>query len=234
MPNEFLFSSNGEKPVVYLDDRELRSACVQKLFDMGAELQSKRLLIGDYVLSPRVCVERKTTADFESSIIDGRLFQQAGELVSNFQAAIICVVGEGFERIRPEALRGAFISLAVDYRLPLFFFDSEEELAEFIYALAFKEQLKKKTETALRFMKKKLTLSDQQQFIAESLPMIGPKTAKKLLTHFGSLQSLFTADEKQLRKAEGVGKARAQVIRKVISEKYGEEESEEVRQEKLG
>ena len=33
--------------------------------------------VGDYILTPEVCVERKTPADLASSLKTGRLFHQA-------------------------------------------------------------------------------------------------------------------------------------------------------------
>ncbi|MEK6924111.1 MAG: ERCC4 domain-containing protein, partial [Candidatus Micrarchaeota archaeon] len=129
------------KAVVLVDDRELKGAASRRLFELGAVLEPQRLPVGDFICSPRLCIERKTAADFESSVIDGRLFTQAAELSSSFTAAIVAVVGRNFERISPQACRGALLSLVADYRIPVLFFDSEGELAEFIFAAASREQL---------------------------------------------------------------------------------------------
>ena len=216
-----IFFEKSDKVQVFIDDRELKSACARRLFELGAVLKSTRLDVGDYVLSERVCIERKTSADFESSIIDGRLFAQAKDLTASFPSPLIALIGQQFERVNPKALRGAFISLAVDYKLPMLFFENEEELADFIYAIGEREQLLEPREQKLRFNKRSFSLSDQQQFIVESLPMVGPKNAKALLRHFGSVNAVLNATGKDLQEVEGIGPKRAEEIKKVVATRYG-------------
>lgn len=210
----------SDKVQVFIDDRELKSACARRLFDLEAVLKPVRLPVGDYVLSDRAVIERKTTADFETSIIDGRLFGQAKELVDNFSSPIIAVTGSGFERIQQKALQGAFISLAVDYKIPLFFFDDDEKLADFVFALGFREQLLAPREMKLQFDKRASSLADQQQIIVESLPLIGPKNAKAMLKHFGSIEKLVNASEEELQEVDGIAEKRAKEIKRVLKEKY--------------
>ncbi|MBI5228988.1 hypothetical protein HY991_02675 [Candidatus Micrarchaeota archaeon] len=212
---------------VYLDDRELRSETAKKLFELGAKLKAKRLVVGDFILSDRVGLEKKLAADFENSIIDGRLFVQAQELVRNFSCPILVVVGREFERINPRALKGAFISLAIDFKIPLFFFDSEEELAEFIFQTAEREQLKEKKELKLRLEKRIFDLPMHQQFIVESLPLVGPVHAKKLLEYFGSVERVFNASEEELKEVDGIGEIKAKEIRRVVSARYEKPDEEE-------
>ncbi len=204
---------------ITLDDRELKSPAARRLYQLGGKLEAKRLPVGDFLPSSRVGVERKTSADFEDSIIDGRLFSQAAELTNNFERPFVGVIGREFSRLQPSAIRGALISLLVDYRLPVVFFDSEEEFAEFLFALAAREQGKGR-EARLRFEKKTFTLAEQQQFIVESLPLIGPATAKHLLEHFQTVENVFTADEDELQAVEGVGGERARRIRHLLLEPY--------------
>lgn len=61
---------------------------------------------------------------------------------------------------------------------------------------------------------------EQQLFIVESLPNIGPVNAKNLLKHFGSVSAIFNASETQLQEVEGIGKKTAKEIRDVIESKY--------------
>ena len=39
------------------------------------------LLVGDYILSPEICVERKSVPDLIGSMASGRLFNQVCELL---------------------------------------------------------------------------------------------------------------------------------------------------------
>jgi len=54
------------------------------------------------------------------------------------------------------------------------------------------------------------------QFILESFPGIGPKTAKKLLSHFKTLRELFGASIEEIK--ELIGK-KAEVFR-IIDDRY--------------
>ncbi|MBU1197850.1 hypothetical protein KJ765_05060 [Candidatus Micrarchaeota archaeon] len=202
-----------------MDDRELKSPTARKLFSLGIRLKSTRLEIGDYIISDQVALERKTAADFESSIIDGRLFFQAKDLAAQFESPIMAIVGAKYGRLQPRALLGAEIALATDFRIPIFHFDSEEKLAEFIHVLALQKTNGKK-ELALRYEKKSFSVSEQQQFVIESIPTIGPHNAKSLLRKLGTIQRIFTADEKTLQSAEGIGKERAKEIRRLASHPY--------------
>ncbi len=217
---EIVFDKELKKVQVFADDREVGGATFKKLLKLGAVIKPVRLLVGDFIVSERVGVERKTAADFEASIIDGRLFTQAAELKNHFECPLFALVGDDFERIHPKALRGAFIALVVDYKIPLLFFETDEELGEFLYALAEREQLLERGEKKLRFEKRLMPVREQQLFVVESLPLIGPKNARNLLAHFGSIENIVNADKKELTKVRGIGEVRAREIKKVLSAKY--------------
>ena len=220
MTSELVFKSKPGKVVVFVDDREANTAAVSRLAEKGAEIVVRRLPVGDFVISERVGIERKTSVDFEASIMDGRLFSQARELVENFDRPLLVLIGSKFESLELSAIRGALIALMVDYRLPVHAVKDEEAFAEFVYHAAYREQLQPEKELHLRLEKRAFALDSYQQFIVEGLPLIGPVTAKSLLKHFGSVEKVFTAGEEDLMEVDGVGKVRAAELRKVISAKY--------------
>jgi len=203
---------------IVIDDRELRSKAARHLFSLGVRLESRRLDIADFIIANSVFVERKTAADFESSIVDGRLFMQAREL-AKLPCPVIALTGSDFSRLSPKAILGAQISLATDFRIPVFRFGSEEELAEFLAATA-AQKAKGPKALALRYEKPSLTLSERQQFVVESLPLVGPVAARSLLRRLGSVERVFAADGEQLQAADGVGPVRAKEIRRVIQSKF--------------
>ena len=220
---DFSFDENltqQGKLQLFVDHRELKSPPAKALFEKGVLLRPVSLFVGDFVPSDRVAVERKSSLDFENSIIDGRLFSQALELKRHFSSPLLALVGNRFERLDPKAVQGALISICVDYRLPVVRFSDDSELADFILALCQREQLVEHRTARMQFSKKGPTLAEQQQLIVESLPGIGPKVAKSLLAHFKSIQSLANADEKALQDVEGIAKGRAKVIRKVFESDF--------------
>ncbi len=210
--------------IIYADDRELRSPVCRKLFELKAEIKPIRLEVGDYIVSKRVCVERKTVSDFVNSIIDKRLFQQAKDLSEQFEKPIIIVEGVGDifsqRNIHPNAIRGAIASLIIDFGIPILQTNDGEDTAHMIHYLARREQEERNIEVALRGKRSGLTERQQQEFLVEGLPLVGPKLAKRLLKEFGSVEGVFTADEGGLKKVGKIGDKKANVIRKIIAKNY--------------
>ena len=60
--------------------------------------------MGDYILSPEVCVERKSLADLRQSFASGRLFHQAEAMCRHYAAPVLLIE---FERDRAFALHAA-------------------------------------------------------------------------------------------------------------------------------
>ncbi len=210
----------GKKKVeIFVDDRE--GALAEELKSNGATVITKRLDVGDAILSERVVAERKTRADFEQSIIDGRLFEQASRMIKGFQRAMIIIEGESFEeRVKRSALLGAIASLMVDYGISVMFTRDVERTAEFLFAVARREQVMEKRELRLLGEKKSHSLPEQQQLIIECLPGVGAKRAKELLKYFYSVENVINATETELLELEGMGKNRANEIKKVIKSAY--------------
>ncbi|XP_053990114.1 uncharacterized protein LOC128882524 isoform X2 [Hylaeus volcanicus] len=74
----------AQPPTVIVDIREFVSALPFHLYSNKFHIVPTTLLIGDYVLSRDICVERKSISDFISSLRSGRLFDQATEMSRNY------------------------------------------------------------------------------------------------------------------------------------------------------
>jgi len=212
---------------VLADHRERSSGVLKVLRELDdVVVIVKELPVGDYVVSDRVAIERKSSSDFVQSIIDGRLFEQAAKLSEHFARPVVIVEGEEIYAVRnvhPNAIRGAIASLALDYGIPVIFTRNERETAAYIRALARREQLDLNREPRIRGEKRILSLPEMQRFIVESLPFVGPKLARQLLKHFGTVERVFTASERELAQVDGIGPKRAKEIRRVLTEEYREE-----------
>ena len=213
--------AGGEaKAKIIIDHREV-GEFDELLKQAGAIVERKQLEVGDFICSVRCVIERKTRDDFEASIIDGRLFTQLYNLTSNYERAIIIVEGESnSERLRKEALVGAYATIITDFGTALFFTRNIEKTAEMVYAVTKHEQLAKKQPMRLYAKRKTYTLSQSQRAIIEMFPMVGPKRAKQLLEHFGNIQNIVNASEQELKEVEGMGEKRAKMIRKISNEQY--------------
>jgi Fanconi anemia group M protein len=89
-----------------------------------------------------------------------------------------------------------------------------------IKRIAVREQTGEKTPIQIRTDKKPVSLWEQQLFIVESLPNIGPVNAKNLLQHFGSVEKVLNASESELQEVDGIGEKTAKNIRKVVESEY--------------
>ncbi len=210
---------------IVVDTRELSSSVVRELLALGVVSKPRKLEVGDYVLSSRVCVERKTTEDFLESIIDGRLFEQAIMLRRSYAKPVMIIEGNSIytaRNIPPQAIRGALAAIAIDLGIPIFFTDSESETAALIAAIAKREQEEGGRYVEIRGEKRTATLKEQQEFIVAGLPNINTTLARRLLKEFGSVERVFTADKEELERVHGIGEKIAEEIRRVVTSPYEE------------
>lgn len=216
-------TANDEKQlVVYIDHREARSGVTRELSNMEVNVKFTNLPVADYQISSQVAVERKSSKDFVSSLLDKRLYKQAQELVENFPRPVMILEGQDLysSGLHPNAIRGALASLAVDFNLPIIPTRNPEDTAAMIHRLAVREADKSPQDVQVRTEKKPLTLKEQQLFIVESLPNVGPVTARKLLEEFKSVDGVFSAGADDLKRVEGIGDKIAKSIREIIESDY--------------
>ncbi len=208
--------------VIYVDHREAKSGVVRELSNLGVKMKFSTLDVADYQISEDIGVERKSAQDFTSSIIDKRLYKQAKDLSEQFSKPVIIIEGKNMYAggLHPNAVRGSLASLAIDYSIPIIPTRSPEDTAAMIYRLAMRELEKGSMDVPLRTEKKPLSLQEQQIFIIESLPNVGPVTARKLLEKFGSVKGVINAEKDELTQVEGIGKVIAQKILDVIDSDF--------------
>ena len=209
-------------PVVFADTREGNSKVIRHLSEMEMDVKVQAMTVGDYQVSDEVVIERKTAKDFVDSIIDKRLFKQARTLIEEFKRPLIILEGDDLYSgmINPNAIRGSIASIALDFGISIIPTRNAQDTAAMIKRIAIREQEGEKTTIQTRTDKKPVNLWEQQLFIIESLPNIGPVNAKNLLNHFGTVANVINASESQLQEVEGIGKKTAANIRKVVDSKY--------------
>lgn len=211
-----------ELPVVFADTREGNSKVIRHLSEMEIDVKVQAMAVGDYQVSDEVVIERKTAKDFVDSIVDKRLFKQARSLMEEFKRPLIILEGDDLYNgmINPNAIRGSIASIALDFGISIIPTRNAQDTAAMIKRIAIREQSGEKTPIQIRTDKKPVNLWEQQLFIIESLPNIGPVNAKNLLEHFGTVANIINASETQLQEVEGIGKKTAANIRKVVDSKY--------------
>jgi len=209
--------------VIYVDSREMKSEVSKKLFEKGAIVKMQNLDVGDYVLSDRVAVERKTVDDFVDSIIKRTLFDQLLRLRRTYAKPILIIEGNGlYKRLSPNAVRGALVAIAVDFGIPIIQTANAEETAEILIAIAKREQEGKDRTVSPHVGKTKLTLKEQMEYVVSAISNIGPVLARNLLEHFQTIERIATASESELMKVPKIGKKIARKIRILMTTPYNE------------
>ncbi|MDI9645810.1 MAG: DEAD/DEAH box helicase [Archaeoglobales archaeon] len=208
---------------IIVDSRELKAEVVKYLKD-SAEIEVKNLEVADYVLSDRVAVERKTAEDFVESIIEAeKLFSQLLKLKSSYQRPILIIEGSNlYSRLHPNAVRGAIVSIAVDFGIPVIQTSDAKETADFLLTIARREQEERKRTVVEHVGKTKRTLKEEQEYVVSAISNIGSVIAKNLLEHFQTIERIATASEEELQKVPKVGKKTAERIRLLMSTPYRE------------
>jgi Fanconi anemia group M protein len=211
---------------IVVDQRELDSSIARDLSRKdGVRTRLETLAVGDYVLSDRVVVERKSVSDFLDTLTGGdrSMFEQVGDAARHYARPVVILEGEdlyGQRNVHPNAIRGALSSLAVDFGASVLRTDDENDTAELLYTVARREQEDEDRTVSVHGEKGKRTRTEQQEYVVGSIAEVGPVTARALLSHFGSVEAVMTADEEALLEVEGVGKVTAGRIRDVVGGEY--------------
>jgi len=208
--------------LVAVDPRERSLA--RMLESMGVGVTLKVLEVGDYVVSDRVAIERKTANDFIDSLIDpGRnLFGQVRDLARTYDRPILILEGRDLyaRQVHPNAIRGALASIAVDFGVSIIPTADEDETVSVIAAIARREQQAGGGSPQAHGKKTHRTLKEQQEYLVSSIPGVGNAVAKNLLRHFGSVERVFAATEEELKAVDLVGPKTAERIRELVGGEY--------------
>jgi ERCC4-type nuclease len=188
---------SGRVHQIAVDHSESRSALLDALRRSGVfELRMARLTTGDYLLNDRALVERKSVADFATSLIDGRLFPQVARLAHSGLRTLLLIEGPASSSapaVHPHTLEGALVSIAAMWRLPVLHSTDSEQSVRLLRFVA--EQVHGSQEPILkRFDRKPRRLASRRLFLLQALPGVGPALASRLLSHFGSIEGIVAAD----------------------------------------
>ena len=211
---------------IVVDQRELDSSIARDLSRKdGVRTRLETLAVGDYVLSDRVAVERKSVSDFLDTLTGGdrSMFEQVGDVARHYARPVVILEGEelyGRRNVHPNAIRGALSSLAIDFGASVLRTDDERDTMELLYTIARREQEEEDRTVSVHGEKAKRTRTEQQEYVVGSIAEVGPVTARALLEHFGSVERVMAASEEELLEVDGVGAVTAERIRDVVGSEY--------------
>ncbi len=213
------------KLTIFVDPRETRAGIARFLEKAGVNLKLQNLEIGDYIVSDKVCIERKTVTDFLDTLINKRrnLFEQIHRMKNEYEKPLLVIEGNsiyGQRNVHPNVVRAVMASIAIDYAVPIIQTRDVADTASLIYVIAKREQMPNKTEVNPHGKKPTASLKEQQEYLVSALSNIGIMTTRKLLGRFKTIERIMAASKEELMEVENVGDKTAEHIKKVFSTEY--------------
>ena len=84
-------AATSEPPRIVVDVREFRSSLPSLLHGRSNLIIPCMLTVADYVLTPNICIERKSVRDLISSFKNGRLFNQAETMLQHYKYPMLLI-----------------------------------------------------------------------------------------------------------------------------------------------
>lgn len=207
---------------ILADHREKDNRIVKELMELNVSVKTAQLESADYILSGNLAVELKKVPDFVDSLIDGRLLEQMKGLKEHFAKSILVIEGEediyAQRKVHPHSIRGMIACIVLDFGIPILYTKNPKETASLFAIMARREQ-EKGSDVSLH-ERKPHTVEELQEYFVSSLPNVGYKTAKVLLSRFGSITRLVHATKEELMTIDGVGEKMATRLVELFGKEY--------------
>ncbi|OQO02201.1 hypothetical protein B0A48_11755 [Cryoendolithus antarcticus] len=227
-------AATAEPPRVVVDVREFRSSLPSLLHGRNMVVIPCMLTVGDYVLTPNICVERKSIKDLISSFQDGRLYNQAETMFQHYKNPMLLIEFDqqkaftlepfadlssslGTAGLVGSDLQSKLVLLTLAFpRLRIIWSSSPYQTAEIF------EELKKQQEEPDPIKAVQIGLQDGEdaetktfnqtpQDMLRAVPGVTGKGLARLVIEMENVRAVADADEEML--ADMIGKEAARQIR---------------------
>ncbi|NXP82461.1 XPF endonuclease, partial [Ramphastos sulfuratus] len=208
---------------VIVDMREFRSELPSLIHRRGIDIEPVTLEVGDYILTPDVCVERKSISDLIGSLNNGRLYAQCVSMSRYYKRPILLIEfdpnkpfsliprGSLQQEISSNDITSKLTLLTLHFpKLRILWCPSPHATAELF------EELKQNhpqpdAETAMSITADSEILPESdkynpgpQDFLLK-MPGINAKNCRALMNHVKSISELVTLSKDELTKILGNG-----------------------------
>lgn len=219
---------------ILADFREKGSGVPKELERLNTPVKLCHLKSADYVLESEtqsIGIERKTKLDFLNSIVDKRILTQLIALKENFSHPLLIIEGlENLYEIRnfnPNSIRGMLAAITLDYQIPVIQTRNYRDTAKFLQVILNRLEKSKRPYSLLKGPKP-LTPEEQQLYIIESFPGIGPTLAQSILEKFETISNFTKASKEELLEIPKLGPKKAEQILNLINLKYSKKKSQDL------
>lgn len=227
-------AATAEPPRVVVDVREFRSSLPSLLHGRNMVVIPCMLTVGDYILTPDVCIERKSVRDLISSFANGRLYNQAETMLQHYKSPMLLIEFDAQKAFTLEPfadyssslgnssavgsdLQSKLVLLTLAFpKLRIVWSSSPYQTATIF------EELKKQQDEPDPIKAVQIglesgedpetrTFNQTPQDMLRCVPGVNGKVLNKLILEFESVQDVANAEERVL--AEMIGKENARSIR---------------------
>ncbi len=165
---------------IIVDHREPNNI-IKLINELSVEVEIQQLLLGDYLLSDQVVIERKRGRDFVQSLYDGRLLDQITRMAEEYDKIILILEDFELDESEYKQIYGAISYLTIFKNIPIIPTNSQEETAHLIERLTSWVQEEHQDPVLSRGGPKRLTARDKQLYFLQGLDGVGLKTAEYLI-----------------------------------------------------
>ncbi|MBI3033433.1 hypothetical protein HYY69_08220 [Candidatus Woesearchaeota archaeon] len=189
---------------------------MQILLSEQTKIEVKYFTPGDYLIG-KIAVERKTYADFLASLASHRLFEQLERLRYCYQVCYLIIETEDISSIRyNQIIYGPIITILSTLSIKVIITFSKKQTVHVLRLLE-SNSLRYRDIGMIQHKQKKLPLSKIPLQMLLTIPGIGYKRAKLLLSHFGNLQNIFNAEPSTIAQYSGFGRKMGETIKDILS-----------------
>jgi ERCC4-type nuclease len=203
-------------PPIVCDVHEVRSGVPALLAGLGADVEIRALQRGDYLVAVNALVERKTVADFHSSIIKGRFWSQMAKIRVARRPYLLLEGSSLFTgAVADETVRGLCLAV-VDLGVTIVRTENARDTAAWLIEIA-----------AGGAPVRDRPVFAQRPQSTENAPAVTAlaaasgvsiETARSLLEHFETLLAVGQATRDDLRGITGIGAKKAEAIFALFNE----------------
>lgn len=205
----------GRSPVIVADVFEEGSGVPATLERLGAQVVVEPLSAGDYRISGRTLIERKTVADLHGSLGRGRLWSQIGRIRDEGVLPFLFVEGADIDDgpRHPNAIRGCLLAIA-DLGVAVVHTRDPADTAQWLHRLAVRQERRRRASTPRPHRQ----VPPAGLYVLSGIPGISDATARALLERFGSVERLLAAGPDEWAEVNGVGPVRAHALAEALLE----------------
>lgn len=238
-------AATAQPPRVVVDVREFRSSLPSLLHARNMIIVPCMLTVGDYVLSPNICIERKSIKDLISSFKDGRLYNQAETMLQHYKSPMLLIEFDQNKSFTLEPfadlsgtlastsshsssdLQSKLVLLTLAFpKLRIIWSSSPYQTAEIFESLKTQEPEPDPIAAVRVGLDGSQEVGEQAfnrepQDMLRAIPGVDGKNVKNIVLGMGSIREVANADEDELRGV--VGKEASRMIHRFFNKSVLEE-----------